>query len=162
MDKKFIYIIIGVIIAVIAGIAAFVSIRSKPTALQPQPAQSSSAIQTPAQVPAALMIVKAVMARSIDAKGNAAGITTTFNAKTDKLVYAVLTLQNATKNTKLSYVRYLNGKYVDSKVALPTKDGITNFYFAFEKGIGDYPKGAYTLNLYANGKRFQTLNYVFK
>lgn len=160
MDKKSFYITIGVIVVVIAGIAFFVSIRSKPTALQPT--QPSSAIQTPTQVPTAPTIVKAVMTRSIDAKGNATGMATIFNAKTDKLIYAVLTLKNVTKNTKLSYVRYLNGKYVDSKVALPTKDGVTNFYFAFEKGVGDYPKGTYTLNLYVNGRRVQSLSYIFK
>lgn len=159
MDKKSLYLIIGVIIVVIIAIGAiaFLFVRSKPTAVQPL--QPSLTTQAPANAPT---IVKAVMSRSIDAKGNATGITTIFNPKTDKIVYAVLSLKNITKNTKLSYVRYLNSKYVDSKVARPTKDGITNFYFTFEKGIGDYPKGTYTLNLYVNGRRSQTLNYVFK
>lgn len=154
MDKKSLYLIIGVIVVVVVGAIAFLFVRSKPTAVQPSPTT-----QAPANAPT---IVKAVMSRSIDAKGNATDITTTFNAKTDKIVYAVLSLKNITKNTKLSYVRYLNGKYVDSKVALPTKDTITTFYFAFEKGIGDYPKGTYTLNLYINGRHTQTLTYVFK
>ncbi len=164
MDKKTIYIVITVV--VIAGVVVFLFGRSKPTVVQPS--KPSPSVQTPTntqttQVPAnASTVVKAVTSRSIDAKGNATGVATTFNAKTDKIVYAVLTLKNATKNTKLSYVRYLNSKYVDSKVAQPTKDGITNFYFAFEKGIGDYPKGTYTLNLYVNGRRLQSLTYVFK
>ncbi len=169
MDKKSLYITIGVIVVVIVGIASFIFILNKPGSLQPT---QYPAVQTPAQVPTAPtiaevpanapVIVKAVISRSIDAKGNATGAATTFNTKTDKIVYAVLTLKNVTKNTKLSYVRYLNGKYVDSKVALPTKDGITTFYFAFEKGIGDYPKGTYTLKLYANGRYTQSLTYVFK
>ena len=158
MDKKSSYVIIGVVAIVIIGAIVFLSGRNKPTAVQP-PQPSSIATQIPANAPT---ITGAVMSRSIDAKGNATGITTTFNAKTDKIVYAVLSLKNVTKNTKLSYARYLNGKYVDSKVALSTKDNITTFYFAFEKGIGDYPKGTYTLNLYVNGRRTQTLTYVFK
>jgi len=158
MDKKSLYLIIGVIAVVVIGAVTFLFVRSKPTAVQsPQP--SPVATQIPANAPT---ITKAVMSKSIDAKGNATGIATTFNAKADKIVYAVLSLKNITKNTKLSYVRYLNGKYVDSKVALPTKNNITTFYFAFEKGIGDYPKGTYTLNVYVNGGHTQTLTYVFK
>lgn len=157
MDKKSLYLIIGVIVVVVVGAIAFLFVRNKPTAVQPL--QPSPTTQAPVNAPT---IVKAVMSRSIDANGNATGITTIFNAKTDKIVYAVLSLKNITKNTKLSYVRYLNGKYVDSKVALPTKDNITAFYFFFEKGIGDYPKGTYTLNLYINGRRTQALTYVFK
>ena len=154
MEKKSFYLII-VAIAVIAGLAVFMFGRSKPATLQPSPVASTGSVDTP-------IITNAVMSRSIDAKGNATGIATTFMAKTDKIVYAVLSLKNVTSHTKLSYVRYLNGMFVDSKVAMPTKDGATTFYFAFEKGIGDYPKGTYTLNLYANGRHMQTLTYVFK
>ena len=157
MDKKSLYLIIGVVAIVAIGTAVFLFNQNKP-ALQPsQP--SATTTQTPANAPA---IVKAVMSRSIDAKGSATGVATTFNAKTDKIVYAALTLNNVTKNTKLSYVRYLNGRYVDSKVAQPTKDGTTTFYFSFEKGIGNYPAGTYTLKLYVNGKSSQSLTYVFK
>ncbi len=153
MDKKLIYIVIAAVAVIVIAGLLFSRIRIEPT-LKPSPSAQISS-----NAPA---IVKAVISRSIDAKGNAIGIATTFNVKTDKTIYAVLTLAKATKNTKLSYIRYLNGKYVDSKVALVNKNGITNFYFAFEKGIGDYPKGAYTLNLYINGRRAQALNYTFK
>ncbi len=157
MDKKSKYLIIGAIAVVAFGVAILLS-KPSPSV---QTLSSTPTLTTPVPVnyPA---IVKAVISGSIDTKGNATGKATSFNAKTDKVIYAVLTLKNVTKNTKLSYVRYLNGKYVDSKVALPTKDGITNFYFAFEKGIGDYPKGAYTLKLYVNGRYSQNLTYVFK
>jgi len=112
--------------------------------------------------PAAPAIMKAVMSRSIDAKGNATGEAAVFDVKKDRVVYAVMTLKNVTKKTKLSYIRYLNGKYVDSKVAQPSMDGITNFYFTFEKGIGNYPKGDYKLTLYVNGQRSLELPYTFK
>lgn len=157
MHKK-LYLIIGVAVIVAIAGAVFLFSRGNPTAVQ-TPQSSPLATQIPANTPT---ITKAVMSKSIDAQGNATNITTTFNAKTDKIVYAVLSLKNIAKNTKLSYVRYLNGKYVDSKVAVPTKDNISTFYFSFEKGIGDYPKGTYTLNLYVNGRHTQTLTYVFK
>ena len=170
MDKKTIYVIGAVAVIIVTGVFVFGGNYFKPTAVQPSKYSPSAETQTnkPAatpttQVPANLpTIVKAVMSRSIDAKGNATGVATSFNSKTDKVVYAVLTLKNVTKDTKLSYVRNLNGKYVDSKVALVSKAGVTTFYFAFEKGIGEYPKGTYALNLYVNGRRAQSLNYVFK
>lgn len=149
MNKKVIYLIVGV--AVVAG-ALFLILSKTPATKQ----TSLPVPQTGAT------IVKAVVSRSIDARGNATGETAVFNAKTDKIVYVVLTLQNATKNTKLSYARYLNGRYIDSKVAQPSKDSITNFYFTFEKGIGDYPKGTYTVKLYVDGRRATKVTYVFK
>ncbi len=158
MNKKLAtYLIIGILVIVIIAGAIILSSQSKPTAVQP--AQPAPTVEAPSNIPT---ILGAVMSRSIDDKGNATGVATTFDVKTDKIVYAVLSLKNVTKNTKLSYVRYLNGKYIDSKVAQPTKDGITIFYFSFEKGVGDYPAGNYTLKLYINGRRSQSLNYIFK
>ncbi len=154
MNKKSLYIVIGVVAAIIIGSFLFGQSKSIVPSSKIFPST-----QAPDNAPT---INTAVMSRSIDAKGNATGVATNFNVKTDKVVYAVLSLKNVTKNTKLSYVRYLNGKYVDSKVALPSKDNVATFYFAFEKGIGDYPKGTYTLNLYVNGRHTQTLTYIFK
>lgn len=143
MSQKTVYIIVGAVVIVGALFLMFA--------------------RTSTQIPfTGATITKAVTSRSIDAKGNATGVTTTFNIKTDKVVYVVLGLKNAIKNTKLSYVRYLDGHYIDSKVAQPSKDGITNFYFAFEKGIGDYPKGTYTVKLYVDGGRAASVTYAFK
>lgn len=155
MNKKVIYLIAGIV--VIAGALFLVLNRVSPPQTSLLTPQASP--KTPTAAPT---IVKAVASRSIDAKGNVTGETTVFNAKTDKIVYVVLTLQNATKNTKLSYTRYLNGKYIDSKVAQPSKDGITNFYFTFEKGIGGYPTGTYTVKLYVDGRRATNVTYTFK
>ncbi len=150
MNKNIKYVIIG-IVALVGLIFLFNNGKKPSVPAQPTQIRISGA-----------SIVKAVTSRSIDAKGNATGETTTFDAKTDKIVYVVLTLKNAIKSTKLSYVRYLNGKYIDSKVAQPSKDGVTNFYFTFEKGIGDYPKGTYNVKLYVDGQRATNLTYIFK
>lgn len=151
MNKKVIYLIVGIM-----AVAVAIFLVANRTLL---PQTNLPASQTPTAAPT---IVKAVASRSIDAKGNATGEATTFNATTDKIVYVVLTLQNATTKTKLSYIRYLNGKYVNSKVAQPSKDGVTNFYFTFEKGIGDYPRGTYTVKLYVDGRSATSVTYVFK
>ncbi len=149
MNKKNLFIVsIVIILALIAGAVSLNKLKGLKPAV-------------PA-VPAMPTIMKAVMSRSIDAKGNATGEATVFDVKKDRVVYAVMTLKNVTKKTKLSYIRYLNGKYVDSKVAQPSMDGITNFYFTFEKGIGNYPKGDYKLTLYVNGQRSLELPYTFK
>lgn len=159
MNKKTISILIGVaVVAVLLGIWGFSIYHGN----VPPPAPPTNNPPAPAAASAAPVIVKAVVSRSIDAQGRATGEATMFNAKTDKIVYAVLTLQNVLKTTKLSYVRYLNDKYVDSKVAQPSKDGATNFYFTFEKGIGAYPAGTYKLNFYVNGKRSISVTYTFK
>lgn len=161
MNKKTIFIFIGV--AVAALVLGFWVFSGQPASAPPSPPFPASN-PAPAAAPtvSAPTIVKAVMSRSIDAQGNATGEAAVFSAKTDKIVYAALTLQNVLKTTKLSYVRYLNGKYVDSKVAHPSKDGAANFYFVFEKGIGAYPAGNYKLNLYVNGKRSTSVAYTFR
>ncbi len=159
MNKTLLYVIAAVV--VLGAVVLVVTRYSGSPAPAVQPQNPSPAAQVPAASTNAPTIAKAVMSRSIDTKGNATGVATTFNAKTDKIVYAVLTLKNISKGTKLSYVRYLNNKYVDSKVAVTTKDNLATFYFSFEKGIGDYPKGNYALNLYINGKKSQSVNYVF-
>ncbi len=153
-NKKIVYTIVGVVV-----IGVLFLIFNQTPFFQPLGVPTP---QTPVSPSGATAITKAVTSRSIDAKGNATGETAAFNAKTDKIVYVVLTLQNAAKTTKVSYTRYLNGKYIDSKVAQPSKDGMTNFYFTFEKGIGDYPKGTYTVKLYVDGRRATNLTYVFK
>ncbi len=103
-----------------------------------------------------------VTARSIDATGNPIGSTTVFDKSNDQTVYAVVTLAHAKKTTKIAYIRYFNGKYVDSKVTIPTKDGAKGVIFNFEKGIGKYPAGAYTIVTYVDGKKALSTSYSFR
>lgn len=156
MNKNIVYLIIGV--AVVVGVALFIFGKNPSIA----PTGYAPTSQPPAAAPAGPAIVKAVVSRSVDASGNATGETAVFSVKTDKIVYVVLALQNVTTSTKLSYARYLNGKYIDSKVAQPSKNGVKNFYFTFEKGIGDYPKGTYVVKLYVNGRRATNVTYIFQ
>lgn len=107
-------------------------------------------------------ITSVVMARGVDSQGNPVGVATVFDRKTDKAVYAVLTLANATKQTKVAYMRYYNGKYVDSKVSTPAKAGAAKFFFSFEKGVGLYPAGNYKIVTYVDGRRSLESAFAFK
>lgn len=151
MNKKGIYISVAVLV-VIAIVLVWITQNSS---RQQGPNQPSASAQTS-------RITKVAMSRSVDAQGNATGETSMFDVKKDKVIYAVLSLQNVTKKTQLGYVRYLNGKYVDSKVAFPSRDNMGSFYFTFEKGLGKYPKGNYTIVTYVNGQRSVKVDYVFK
>lgn len=111
---------------------------------------------------ASVSITSVAFAKSIDAKGNPIGVSTTFNAAQDKQVYVVFFLKNATRKTTLAYARYLNDKFVDSKVMHPTVDGAANVYFVFEKGVGSYPKGNYRIVSYVNGQRSIEAKYIFQ
>ena len=107
-------------------------------------------------------VTSIVVAKSVDAKGNPVGVSTVFSSTKDKQIYVFLALKNTTKKTTLAYTRYLNGKFIDSKVIHPTTDGASYAYFAFEKGIGNYPKGNYRVVSYVNGKRSVETTYSFQ
>jgi hypothetical protein len=107
-------------------------------------------------------ITQLVTARGVDAQGNAVGVTSQFSSKKDKVIYAVMSLKNAIKTTKLAYIRFFNGKYIDSKVAVPAKDGAKTFYFIFQKGIGNYPVGNYRIVSYLNDKKSLDVSYSIK
>lgn len=106
-------------------------------------------------------ITSVVTARGIDAQGNPVNTTTSFDQKKDNVVYAVIGLKNATKQTKVSYIRYYKGKYIDSKVTVPGKSGVSSVYFTFEKGSGMYPAGDYKLVTYVDGKHSLETTYTF-
>ncbi len=103
-------------------------------------------------------IVSATMSKSMDLKDQA----TVFDSKNDKVIYEILSLSNVKKTTKVSYVRYLNDKYIDSKVTVPSADGVSTLYFSFEKGIGNYPAGQYKIVNYIDGKKSISTTYSFK
>lgn len=88
---------------------------------------------------------------------------TTVFSPTTKNIFAVLTLKNATQKTQLSYIRYYEGKYVESNVSHPTKTGTKNFYFEWILKAGQTRKaGKYALAFYVDGKKSQVVNYLIR
>ena len=95
-------------------------------------------------------ITAAEMATATKADGSAANPTSEFHKQTDRKLIAVLTLRGLPAGTKLSYVRYLDGKFVDSKSAL-TGAAANHFYFTFSAVPGQsLAAGTYRLRLYVN------------
>ncbi len=124
---------------------------------------AQNAVKAPtANVGVSATITKVIMGSVLGTSGSVDGANTTF-APTTKIVYAGLTVKNVTLRTQLSYVRYYNGKYVDSKVSHPSKDGVSYFHFAWTLNPGQTRKiGNYSLVFYVNGKKSQTATYTVK
>ncbi|GEM_PF-1427147 len=145
--------------------------QNPPAASQPQPStnplapKTTSTISKPAtksgpSVQAAITGV--VLSKTIDASGAPVNPDTTFSPSTPT-IYAILTLKNAVQRTELSYVRYYEGKYIDAKVSHPTRNGVRYFHFEFALKPGQTRKaGHYTLNLYVNGKKAQSVSYIVR
>lgn len=102
------------------------------------------------------------MSTGLSTSGAALKPSSTFSPTTPTL-YAVLSLKNAVQHTQLSYIRYYGGKYVDSKVSHPSKDGARYFHFDWALNAGKTRKvGNYSLIFYVDGKKARTVNYSIR
>lgn len=101
-----------------------------------------------------------VMAKGVDAQANPVNPTSSFTTA-DHHVYMVATVNNATTSDKLTYVRYLNGQYVDSAQASPSQNGVHRFFFDWNKDqTSTYPAGVYLIKLYDNGNLEDAVAYT--
>ncbi len=98
------------------------------------------------------VITDVVTASALDAQGKAVAPTATF-AKTDKNIYLVLTLNKPKVGTKIEYIRYLNGKYLDSNAAKLLKANLTttSFVWSLKKPDATHLVGTYIVKVYTNG-----------
>jgi hypothetical protein len=100
------------------------------------------------------------IASSLAADGSAASPATSFSSASVKKLIAVLGVTDLPVGTKLSYVRYLDNGYVDSKtgsIAKPSKF----FYFEFTAKAGkSLTPGHYRLRLYVNEKAVAEVTYA--
>lgn len=182
MNKNYLIAIVAVL--VLGGGVYYFSTKSSPVAGTPSPAtqpvanqpsaQQNSAPSAPAKTTAPKSAAKTSvvvmqptitavsMGTVLSASGAIAKAVTTFSPTTPKL-YAVLSLKNAVARTQLSYIRYYNGKYVDSKVSHPSVDGVPYFHFEWTLTAGKTLKaGNYTLVFYIDGKKAQSVSYIVK
>jgi hypothetical protein len=123
------------------------------------PAPSSTPTGSPAPTPSTtpspevntrLGVTGAQTARLLNADGSAQGATDVFQSATDRKILAVISLANLPAGTKISYVRYLDGKYVDSRSAVLAKTS-KYMYFDFNALPGkNFTPGHYRLRLYVN------------
>lgn len=107
-------------------------------------------------------ITDAVVATSVDKDGKAVNPTDVFNSKKDTSIYVVGSLKDVPKGAKVEYVRYLNGKYLDSKVGTISKDGERYFSFVWttKTAANAHPEGIYTVKLYLNGDVNEAVTYA--
>jgi len=107
------------------------------------------------------IVINALTASSLDAQGKAVTLTTTF-AKTDKNIYLVLTLNKPKIGTKIEYIRYLNGKYLDSGVNKILKPNVTNtsFVWSLKKPGATHLIGTYKVKVYTNGIFEKEVSYT--
>jgi hypothetical protein len=71
----------------------------------------------------------------------------------DKTVYLSLGLNKPEVNTRIDYIRYLNGRYVDhggAKITQPNSQNLS-FSWSVNKLIGSRPDGTYKIATYTNG-----------
>ena len=99
------------------------------------------------------------MATAIAKDGSAKDPRSTFHAASDRTIVAVISIAKLPAKTKLSYIRYLNGRFVNSKSALLKKPA-KYFYFKFTALAGkSFSKGHYRLRLYVNGHATWEVSY---
>jgi hypothetical protein len=111
---------------------------------------------------AAKPITNIQMARQVATDGSATSATTIFDSAQDQQVVAVLTLANLDAGTKISYTRYLDNKYVNSKSA-KLKKRAKYFYFTFKPKAGEkFTPGSYRMKFYVNEKAAGEISYQIK
>jgi hypothetical protein len=104
-------------------------------------------------------ITASVLTASLAADGSAAQPSSNFAASVSK-IYAVLTLDALPAGTKLSYVRYIDGHFVDSKSEV-TGPNAKYFYFEFAaKDAKGLHAGHYRLRFYVNERAVREISYA--
>lgn len=98
------------------------------------------------------VITNVLTASSLDAQGKALAPASTF-AQADKNIYLSLTLDKPKVGSKIEYIRYLNGKYLDSGADKILKPNVmyTSFIWSLKKPGAMHLVGAYKVKVYTNG-----------
>lgn len=121
-----------------------------------------TATTSPSPSPKAVPITKIEMASSLAKDGSAASPTATFDSSNDQQIIAVLTLANLDAGTKISYTRYIDAKYVNSKTAVLKKRS-KYFHFTFKPKAGaTFKPGGYRLKFYVNEKAAGEISFLVK
>lgn len=155
----------GIVILALFGLLYAARQKSKPTTLltqQPvvqQPTLSQKPTLPRSKAPG--VIANVLTASSLDAQGNAVAPATTF-AKTEKNIYLVLTLNKPKVGTKVEYLRYVNGKLLDSNATKLSKPNLTttSFIWSLKKPGATHVVGNYKVKVYANGIFEKEISYI--
>lgn len=159
--------IVIIIIAVVAISVLYTVYRyfgANPQSLPTQQVIPGKKLPTSSAMPrskAPDVVTKVVTSKGVDTKTGEAVSTTSLFSKTDKSIYAVLTLKNPKVGTKFEYTRYLNGKFLDNG-SLEMKNATTNnvsFHWTLNKPAAFHLSGDYKVKVYTNGVFEKEVNF---
>ena len=110
--------------------------------------------------PLGASITTAVISDSVDETGKTTTPKTAF-ASTTPTLWATLSLTNAKQTTALSYIRYYQDIMIDYGTTHPSADDVSlsHFQWSLKPGI-QRTVGTYTIVLYVDGARSETLTYT--
>ncbi len=152
---------IGIVVLILLGGLYAALQKPKTPSYQTQPVIQPTSTPKLPRSKAPGVITNVLTASSLDAQGNALTPATTF-AKTDKTIYLVLTVNNPKVGTKVEYIRYLNGKLLDSGTTKLVKSNVTNtsFVWSLKKLGATHLVGNYKVKVYTNGIFEKEVSYT--
>ncbi len=108
------------------------------------------------------IITKATTAKTIDVKTGKVVLAARIFSVDDRTIYLSLDLNKPDLNTRIDYIRYLNGRYIDHGSVKITKPSTQNlaFEWTINKPSGSRPEGKYKIATYTNGILEKRVNYT--
>ncbi len=110
------------------------------------------------------VITQAITAKAIDVNTGKVITAARVFSTSDKTVYLSLDLDNPAIGTRIDYIRYLFGRYVDHgsiKVDRPKTSNLA-FSWVVTKPLGSRPDGQYKVATYTNGILEKRVSYTIE
>lgn len=110
------------------------------------------------------VIIQATTAKAIDVNTGKVITAARIFSTNDKTVYLSLDLDKPQVGTRIDYIRYLYGRYVDHgsiKVDRPLTSNLA-FSWVVTRPLGSRPDGQYKIATYANGILEKRVTYVIE
>lgn len=152
------------VVAVAGGVflwRASAPVPQTPTAVSQQSGTRATPTLPRSKTPG--VVLGLLTAASLDTKGNPVAPSTVF-AATDKSIYLSASLASPKVGTKIEYIRYLNGKYLDNGTLKVTKPSVTHvsFLWNLKKAGAKRSVGSYRVKVYTNGIFEKETSYFVK
>ncbi len=162
-NQKGLTLILIIVIVTVVAIVSFLAYETF-SAKSNNPPNLQQITSTRPRSKAPGVITQVVLATGIDPKtGTAVNPTNTF-AKTDQVIYAVVSLKNPKVGTKIEYTRYLNDKFLDNRSLTTTKATTNNVIFDWQlrKPGTTHLLGNYRVKVYTDGIFEKEVKYQVK
>ena len=171
-SKMLLQLVAILLLLVVFGSVGFLAFRKKPAAVQSLPKTRVTRQKPKFSFP----VSPAPLAKRSKAPGLVLGATTAtgfntttgqpINAKkeflsTDKSIVLLMSMKNPPVGTRIEYVRYLNGKYLDHNSLQVARPGWLYSYFTWlTKANKSHLAGLYQIRVYTNGILEKNFNYL--